>query len=106
RLLASVGAVAEEDARAADRQLEAFAAQGLDKHAELELTAAGDLETVVVGRGREADGDIAFGFAFQPLADDAALDLVAVASGVRAIVDREAHRQRRRVDRRRAKRRA
>ena len=30
-------------------ELEAFAAQRLDQHAELELAAAGDLEAVVVG---------------------------------------------------------
>ena len=53
----------------------------LDEDAELELAAAGDLEAVVVGRGGDADRDIALGLALQALADDAALDLVAVAAG-------------------------
>ena len=35
-LLAARWTVAEQDARAADRQLEAFATQGLDQHSELE----------------------------------------------------------------------
>ena len=51
-LLAAVGAVAEEDARAADRKLEALAPHRLDQHAELELAAAGDLEGVLVLRSR------------------------------------------------------
>ena len=78
-LLAAVGAVAEQHARAADRQLEAFAAQGLDEHAQLKLAATGDLEAVVVGRHGDADRYIALGLALEPLADDAALHLVAVA---------------------------
>ena len=98
-LLAAVGAVAEEDARAADRELEALAAHRLDQHAELELAAAGDLERVLLGAFGEPDRDIALGLALQPVADDAALHLVAVAARIGAVVDREAHRQRRRVDR-------
>ena len=47
----------------------------------------------------DLDRDIAFGFAEQAVADHAAGDLVAFAAGHRAIVDGEAHRQRRRVDR-------
>jgi hypothetical protein len=65
-LLAAVRAVAEQHARAADRQLEAFAAQRLDQHAELELAAAGDLEAVVVGGGGDPDRDIALGLALEP----------------------------------------
>src|SRR5205085_6717835 len=98
RLLAAVGAVAEQHARAADRKLEALAAHGLDDHAKLKLPAAGDLEAVVVSGGGDADRDIALGLAHQAVADDAALDLVAVAPGIGAVVDREAHRQGRRVD--------
>ena len=105
RLLAAAGALAEQDARTADRQLEAFAAQGLDDDAELELAAAGDLEAVIVGRGSDADRDIALGLALQALADDPALHLVAVAARIRAVVDGEAHRQRRRVDLTRVERR-
>ena len=68
-------------------ELEAFAAQGLDEHAELELAAAGDLEAVVVGGHGDADRDIALGLALEAVADDAALDLVAVAPGIGAVVD-------------------
>src|SRR5690606_18591817 len=46
RLLAAVGAVAEQHARPADRELEALAAHVLDQHAELELAAAGDFERI------------------------------------------------------------
>ncbi len=98
-LLAAVRAVAEEHARAADRQLEALAAHRLDQHAELQLAAAGDLERVLLGALGQADRDIALGLALQPVADHAALHLVAVAAGIGAVVDREAHRQRRRIDR-------
>src|SRR3546814_9649090 len=87
-LLAAIGAVAEEDAGAADRQLEALSAHRLDKDAQLKLAAAGDLEAVIIVRGGDADGDIALGLALQPVADDAALHLVAVAAGIGAVVDR------------------
>ena len=40
---------AEDDARLADGQLEAFAPHGLDQDAELQFAAAGDLEGIVVG---------------------------------------------------------
>ena len=54
---------AEQHARAADAQFEAFAAHGFDQHAELELAAAGDFETVLVGGFGDLDRDVAFGFA-------------------------------------------
>ena len=98
-LAAAILAVAEQHARAADGKLEAFAAHGLDEDAELELAAARDLERVIVVRGGDADGDVGFRLALQPVADDAALHLVAVLAGIRAVVDREAHGERRRVDR-------
>src|SRR5206468_2265519 len=98
RLLAPVRAVAEEDSGAADRKLEAFATERFDEHSELKLAAARDLKAVIVGRGDKADRDIALSLALEPLADDAALHLVAVAPGIGAVVDAEAHRQRRRVD--------
>ena len=86
-------------------ELEALAAHRLDQHAELELAAAGDLEGVLVGAFGDLDGDVAFGLAHQPVADHAARDLVALAPGIGAVVDREAHRQRRRIDRLRGDRR-
>src|SRR4029078_10327888 len=92
------GAIAEQHARAADRQLEALAAEGLDQHAELQLSAAGDLENVIVPRQAQADGDVRLGLALQPIADHPALHLVAITAGIGAVVYREAHRKRRRID--------
>src|SRR4030095_8291598 len=86
-----------QPARAADRQFEAFAAERLDQHAELELAAAGDFEGVAALSLADVNGDVALGLALQPVADDAALDLVAVLAGERAVIDRKAHRQGRRV---------
>src|SRR3546814_19286529 len=81
-LLAAIGAVAEEDAGAADRQLEALSAHRLDKDAQLKLAAAGDLEAVIIVRGGDADGDLALGLALQPGADDAASALGPCAAGI------------------------
>ena len=91
--------LAEQHARAADAELEAFAAHRLDQHAELEFAAAGDFVAVAVGRFGDLDRDIALAFAEQAVADHAAGDLGAFAPGHRRIVDREAHRQGRRIDR-------
>src|SRR5690606_28523244 len=88
-LLAAVRAVAEQDARARDGELEALAAHGLDQHAQLQLAAAGALEGVLLGAFGQADGDVAFGLALEPVADHAALHLVALAPGVGAVVDGE-----------------
>ena len=89
----------EQHARARDRQFEAFAAHVFDQHAELQFAAAGDFESALAGL-LQLDGDIAFGFAEQAVADDAALHLVAFAPRQRGIVDRQRDRQRRRIDRR------
>src|SRR4029453_19484762 len=97
-LFAAVRTVAEKNARAADRQLEAFATERLDENAELKLAAAGDLEAVIVGGGRDSDRDIAFRFPLEAVADDPALHLVAVSAGIGAVVDGKAHCQRRRID--------
>src|SRR4029079_4250334 len=91
--------VAEQNARAADRQLESFAAKSLDKHPKLKLAPTGNLEAIVIARGRDTDGDIALGFALQAIANIPALHLVAGASRIGAVVDREAHRQRGWIDR-------
>ena len=80
--------LAEQHARAADRELEALAAHVLDQHAHLQFAAAGDLEGVAAGGVGDADGDVGLGLAHQALADHAALHLVAVAAGERAVVDR------------------
>ena len=50
--LLAVFVFAEQHARAADAELEAFAAHRLDQHAELKLAAAGDFEAVAIGRLR------------------------------------------------------
>src|SRR5690606_23620301 len=102
--LAAVRAFAVEHARATDAELEALAAHGLDQDAELQLAATGDFERVLAGALGHADGDVALGLAFQPVADHAALHLVALAPGIGAVVDAEGHRQRRRVDRARGNR--
>ena len=91
--------LAEEDAGARDRQLEALAAHVLDQDAHLQLAAAGDLEGVAAGRVGDLDGDVRLGLLDQPLADDAGLDLAAVAPGEGRVVDAEGDRDRRRVDR-------
>ncbi|MCI1754667.1 MAG: hypothetical protein LKM31_01960 [Sphingobium sp.] len=49
---------AEQHARAADAELEAFAAHRLDEHAKLQFAAPGDFEAVLVGAFGDADGDI------------------------------------------------
>ena len=95
----------EQNARAADGKLEAFAAHGFDQDAELQFAAARDFKGVLVFGFRNADRDIAFDFAHQTVADDAAGDLVAFGAGQRRVVDRESHRNRRRIDRARDDRR-
>ena len=91
--------LAEENARARDRQLEALAAHVLDQDAHLQLAAAGDLEGVAAGGVGDADGDVRLRLLEQALADDAGLDLAAVAPGEGRVVDAEGDRDRRRVDR-------
>ena len=98
RLLAAVRAVAEKDARTADAELKPFTAKRLDEHAQLQLAAACDFIGLAARGLGDADGDIALGFAQQAIANDAALHLVAVLAGKRAVVDRKRHAERRRVD--------
>ena len=105
RLWPVCGSTAQQHARAADRELEALAPHGLDQHGELQLAAAGDLEGVAAGRRGDPDRDVALGLAPQPLGDHARADLAALLAGERRIVDREGHRERRRVDRLRRQRR-
>ena len=94
----------EQHARPADRQLEAFAAHGFDEHAQLQFAAACDFERTFAGIA-DVDRDIAFGFAHQAIADDAALHLVAFAAGQRRVIHRHGDGERRRIDRRRMDRR-
>src|SRR5690606_22776661 len=68
-----------ENAGAADRKLEAFAAHGFDENAKLQLAAAGDDIGIGFGAILNADRDVAFRFLQKARANDAALHLVAVA---------------------------
>ena len=79
--------------------------QQRDEHAELQFAAAGHFEAVLVGALGDADRDIGFSFAIQAIADHAAGDLGTFAPRKRAVVDRELHGQRRRIDRLRLDRR-
>src|SRR5690606_5478178 len=99
RLLAAVGTIAEQHTRPADRQLEAFAAHVLDQHAELVLAAACDFERVLAGALGYPNGNVGFRLPLQPVAEHAALHLVALAPRIGTVVDAEGHRQRRRIDR-------
>jgi hypothetical protein len=68
-----------ENARTADGELESFAPHRLQKHAQLEFAAAGDLVGALLDFA-DVDRDIALGFTQQTVADDAALHLVAFAA--------------------------
>ena len=89
----------EHDARLADGKLKTFAPHRLDQDAELQLAAAGDVEGVLVVALGDFQRDVAFRLAQQPVADDAALHLVALLAGERAVVDAKRHGERRRIDR-------
>ena len=70
-------------------ELEAFAPHGLDQHAELQFAAAGDFacESFSVDSG-DAQRDVGFRLAQQPLANHAALHLVALGSRKRPLLMR------------------
>ena len=96
---------AEHHARPRHRQLEALAPHVLDQDAELQFPAPGHIEGILVGVLGDADGDVALRLLQQPLANDAALHLVAFLPRQRPVVDAKRHRQRRRIDRLRRDRR-
>ncbi len=65
RLFDHAAVAVEDDVRLADRQLIAFAAHRFDEHREMQYAAAEDLERIArIGR-LDAEGDVAFQFAFQ-----------------------------------------
>jgi len=70
-------------------ELEAFAAHLLDEHAKLQFATARDVESVTDFSVADADGNVAFGFAHQAVADDARLNLGAFAACKRAVIDRD-----------------
>ncbi len=78
---------------AADRQLEAFPAHGLDQDAKLQLSPSGDLESIGIAGLGNLNCDIAFAFAVQPLTDNPRSNLAAFPAADRRIVDRKGHRQ-------------
>ncbi len=91
---------AQDDARAPDGQLKTFPPHGLDQDAQLQFAAAGHFESIGFRlRRRDAQRDVAFRFAQQPLANDAALNLVALLAGQGPIVDAEGHREGGRINR-------
>src|SRR5450755_1887572 len=83
----------QHDAGTRHRQLETFAAHGLDQDAELQFAASGDFHRVVVIRFANPQRHIAFGFTQQSVADHAASDLRAFGASQRGIVDAKRHRQ-------------
>ena len=96
--LAGRRVLAGEHPGAAHGKLEAFAAHGLDEHAQLQLAAPRDLEAPAALDLADMDGDIALGLGEQAGADHPRGHLVAFAPGHRRIVDREHHGQGRRID--------
>src|SRR4029079_4750498 len=79
-------------------ELEAFAPHVLDQDRKLQLAAARDGETVLIDVFLDTDRDVALAFLEQPVADDAALDLVSLLAGERSVIDPEGHGECRRID--------
>ena len=89
----------DDDLRLADRDLVAFAAHRLDQDREMQFAAAADLERVGAVGVRDAQRDVRFELAHQPVADLARGEVLALAPGERRGVDHEEHRDGRFVDR-------
>ena len=96
--------LAVEHLRARHAELETLAAHCLDQDRKLQFAAARHDVGIGIGGRLDLERDIAFRFLEQPVADDPARHLVALGSRERTVVDRERHRQRRRVDRLRVQR--
>jgi len=90
--------LAIEDTGARNAKFKSVAAHGFDENAELQFATARNLEGVAALGVGNADGDIAFGFAHQAVANDARLHLGAFTARQRAVVDRNGDRERGRVD--------
>ena len=84
--------------RARDAKLKPLAAHVLDQNTHLQFATARDLEGLAARRVGHADGDIRFRLFHQAFADHPALDLLAVTSGERTVVDPESDGDRRRID--------
>ena len=80
-------AFGDDDLRLADGELVAFAAHRLDEDREVQLAAAADLERVGAVGLLDAQRDVRFELAHQPLANLARREILALASGERRVVD-------------------
>ena len=89
--------IAEQHARAADRQLKPFATHVFDQNAHLQFTATGHFKGVTGFGVRHFDGDVDFGLFHQAFADHARLHLGAFFASERRIVDPESYRNCRRI---------
>ena len=96
--------LAEEHLRTRHAELETLAAHRLDQDRKLQFAAARDDVGVGIGRRLDLQRDIAFRFLEKAVANDAARHFVAFGAGERAVVDRECHRQSRRINRLRVQR--
>ena len=88
----------QHDAWARHGHFKALAPHGLNQDRELQFAASGNFHGIPVRRFGDAQRDIAFGLAQQPVANHAAGHLVAFGSGERRVVDDERHRNRGRID--------
>ena len=82
---------ADDDVGFADADLVAFAAHVFEEDAQVHEAAAGDGEFFGGGARVDAEGDVAFEFLAEAVADLAAGDVLAVAAGEGAVVDAEGH---------------
>ena len=96
--------IAEQHARAADRQFEPLAAHVFNQHAHLQFAPARHFKGVAAGCVGDLDGHVDFGFLHQAFADHAGLDLGAILARKRRVVDAEGDGNRRRINRLRGQR--
>ena len=81
RLLLPAFALVEDHVGLADRQLVALAAHGLDQHGQVQHAAAGHGVGIAARHRPDPQGDVAFQFAEQPLAEVPGGQEPAVAAG-------------------------
>ena len=99
RLQADTIFLAEQNARAGDRQFEPFAAHVLDQNTHLQFAAPGNFKRITARRVRHLDRNVRLRFLEQAIPDDAALHFLTVTPCKRAVVDAKSHRDRRRINR-------
>src|SRR5262245_50699894 len=82
----------QHHARARDGELEPLAAHRLDQDTELQFAASGHLVGILaILVLSDADGDVALGLPQEPVADNTALELVALLAGEWTVVDAKHH---------------